>query len=533
MGVHGFQREGNFLVWATASIIWFGIGCAALEPHPFRRPLWLNSRLGGTADVGGGVSEPDAPEVQWFPQPLDHFNAKTNATWQQRYFVNSSFFDGTGPVFLCVGGEGPALKPAVVVTGEVHCGLMMTMAAERNALVFAVEHRYYGESNPTADLSTSNLQWLSSRQALEDLSLFIDGMNAKHNLSEQNPWVSWGGSYPGMLAAWVRYKYPHLVYAAISSSAPVRAVANYKGYNDVVGKSLHAKDVGGSKDCLESVRAAFAELGLLLATSYNWRDVETQFNVCAIDSKPLDDAQNRKKLAETASMAFIFQENDQSCNSPVCNVAKVCTVMTDSSAGTPLDRLAAVASTAMGGQCLDADYSADVRSLTDTTLKHGKARVWFYQTCTEFGFYQTCDPDSQCPFTSAPWVSTLGSYYDQCQVAFGPKVPAGNTGGETGVETGGKAIEAAINRTNVHYGADRPAGSRIMFINGEIDPWRAASITRSLPNQPAVIVKGASHHQWTHPPKPTDTDEVIDGRLAIKKQLNTWLDDREQAVFYI
>ena len=59
--------------------------------------------------------------------------------------------------------------------------------------VFAVEHRYYGESIPTPDLSTSSLQWLSSRQALEDLSLFIVAMNKEYNLTSLNPWVSWGG----------------------------------------------------------------------------------------------------------------------------------------------------------------------------------------------------------------------------------------------------------------------------------------------------------------------------------------------------
>eukprot|EP00959_Pyramimonas_sp_CCMP1952_P167813 3507153-Pyramimonas_sp.AAC.2 len=60
-------------------------------------------------------------------------------------------------------------------------------------VVFAVEHRYYGESIPTPDLSTSSLQWLSSRQALEDLSLFIVAMNKEYNLTSLNPWVSWGG----------------------------------------------------------------------------------------------------------------------------------------------------------------------------------------------------------------------------------------------------------------------------------------------------------------------------------------------------
>ena len=78
--------------------------------------------------------------TQWITQPLDHFEPGSDGTWQQRYLVtlirtlffffffpfifwramrmsyhmvciimqiNATFFDGTGPVFLCVGGEGP------------------------------------------------------------------------------------------------------------------------------------------------------------------------------------------------------------------------------------------------------------------------------------------------------------------------------------------------------------------------------------------------------------------------------------------
>jgi hypothetical protein len=45
-------------------------------------------------------------------------------------------------------------------------------------------------------------------------------------------------------------------------------------------------------------------------------------------------------------------------------------------------------------------------------------------------------------------------------------------------------------------------------VNGEVDPWRAASVASPRPGLPSLLVRGASHHQWTHPPQPTDSAEV-------------------------
>ncbi len=39
-----------------------------------------------------------------------------------------------------------------------------------------------------------------------------------------NPWIVVGGSYPGALSAWFRYKYPHLTIGSIASSAVVQAI---------------------------------------------------------------------------------------------------------------------------------------------------------------------------------------------------------------------------------------------------------------------------------------------------------------------
>lgn len=117
-------------------------------------------------DVKHRLAPSSPPTARWVEQPVDHFDPLDARTWTQRYFVNDAWFDdanrrdGSRPpvVFLCVGGEGPALGPEVVVTGGAHCALMVDMASKRGALVLALEHRFYGPSQPTGDLSVDSLR---------------------------------------------------------------------------------------------------------------------------------------------------------------------------------------------------------------------------------------------------------------------------------------------------------------------------------------------------------------------------------------
>lgn len=78
-------------------------------------------------------------------------------------------------------------------------------------------------------MSTKNLVYLSSEQALADLAEFIVNIQNTYQIPSTAKWVAFGGSYPGSLAAWLRMKYPHLVHAAVSSSGPLLAKIDFKG----------------------------------------------------------------------------------------------------------------------------------------------------------------------------------------------------------------------------------------------------------------------------------------------------------------
>ena len=47
---------------------------------------------------------------------------------------------------------------------------------------------------------------------------FIKASDAKY---KNSPVIAFGGSYGGMIAAWMRMKYPHIIAGSYASSAPI------------------------------------------------------------------------------------------------------------------------------------------------------------------------------------------------------------------------------------------------------------------------------------------------------------------------
>ncbi|VVD02762.1 unnamed protein product [Leptidea sinapis] len=236
----------------------------------------LGRSSGGILKAAAEPVRHNAP-AKWFNQKLDHFTPTDMRTWKQRYFVNDSFYDSKhGHIFLMVGGEGEA-NPLWIINGT-----WIDYAEQFRALCIMLEHRYYGASHPTSDLSVKNLQYLSSHQALADVANFIKAINEEYKLdSNRVKWIAFGGSYPGSLAAWLRVKFPHLVYASVSSSGPLQAKLNFNEYFQVVEQSLNAKT--SSDDCVNSVKMAHKELEALMEKSTSI--VEKNFRVCVPFSK--------------------------------------------------------------------------------------------------------------------------------------------------------------------------------------------------------------------------------------------------------
>ena len=102
-------------------------------------------------------------------------------------------------------------------------------------MLYALEHRFYGESQPFHDLSTENLKYLTAEQALSDIGNFIMEMASQG--VPINKLIVVGGSYPGALSAWFRQRYPQIAMASWSSSGVVYPVEDFWRFDEQVYRS--------------------------------------------------------------------------------------------------------------------------------------------------------------------------------------------------------------------------------------------------------------------------------------------------------
>nr|CAI5825945.1 unnamed protein product [Callosobruchus analis] len=417
--------------------------------------------------------------TEWFIQYLDHFNPPDNRTWKQRYYVNEQYVNLRRDVaFLMIGGESEATIYWMTK------GAWINYAIKFNAICFQLEHRYYGKSHPTTNLSTENLQYLSSQQALADIAYFIEEMNVKYKLSPNVKWIAFGGSYPGSLAAWVRQKYPHLVYGAMSASGPLLAKINFSEYLTVVYNDL--KDTGGDK-CVSAVKQAFYQVDMLTRHTDGQRNLDELFVLCDSIAGSTSSSEDIANLFGT--LTAYFEEAAQynkvnrirkAPNNITHDLDMLCDIMVSDKQGPEVKRLAAVNDLMMkrnNQTCLDYKYDKMISAMRniswDSEVSKTSDRQWCYQTCTEFGFYQTTDAEPQV-FGDK---NDLSFYLKQCSDIFGP---------EFNLAT----LERGVKRTNILYGALETPVTNVIFVQGSYDPWHVLGVTRSKKLSPALYIEG-------------------------------------------
>ena len=437
-------------------------------------------------------------DEQWYDQKLDHFDITGTPVWRQRYWANLDHYVAGGPALIMIGGEGEASP------GWLNYGVWSKIGRESNAAMFLLEHRFYGESKPTEDMSFENMKYLSSRQALEDLATFMTAMSMSHNIT--GPWISFGGSYPGSLSAWLRLKYPHLLAGAVSSSGPLFAKMDFFEYLGVVQSAL---DTTGP-ECNMAISEALHELEGMIGQGQESMDlISSMFMTCKpFDDSVVEDVLNFFELL-IDNLAGVVQYNGLL----EMDIEQVCSIMRDENLGSALERFAVVNSKSLasnGLECLDAEFATFLDQMSDISWTGGGIgwRQWIWQTCTEFGWYQTTNQ----PEPIYTGMLNLEYFKSWCQKAFSEH------------EWTSAGFEQEMIDTNTEYGGFSPAVTNVVFVHGSIDPWHAMGVLEDVNEAaPAIFIPGTSHCADMYSDAAGDPEELLAARVRIQELVYQWI----------
>ncbi|XP_050675734.1 putative serine protease K12H4.7 [Leptidea sinapis] len=432
-------------------------------------------------------------QERWLNVDLNHFDASNTDTFPMRYYYNDEFVQvNNSNIVIFVGGEW-AIHP-----GWVSAGLAYELGNRTSSAVIYTEHRYYGQTRPSSTTSLAELRFLNVDQALGDLAQFIEHVksDAFEDGKFRNASVGLVGcSYAGSMATWMRLAYPHLVDVAFSDSGPLYAQEDFPEYLEVITESLVRQ---GSQACVDTISLSISTMVELLKSDAGAREVSSLFNTCTeIRPNVSLDISTFFWYGITETFAELVQYADPG------DITAACQTITNSAISTvPMERLAAwVTNRTWTQPCIEPRYEEVVRKHTNLSYDAPDAtmRLWTYQTCVEYGWYQTTSSTRQ------PFLSTvpLEYFHQMCKDFFS---------NDTNVEL----LRSGIKRTNLLFGGMR-LPDHVLSVAGGIDPWSpmGPNITHSTPLAPVYFIPDASHCMAVGSTAPRDVELLREAQQSI------------------
>lgn len=224
---------------------------------------------------------PPAYSTTTINMPISHFSALGNQnTFPLRVLYNLDCFMPGGPVLFYTGNEGD------IQSFWANTGIIFEWAQDVHAAVVFAEHRYYGQSTPfgSNSFSGTNLAYLSIEEALADYAQVIKTLPTILPQLANAPVVAIGGSYGGVLSAWLRLKYPWAVVGAISASAPILYLNN--GQLDTTFFEIATHDYTmNSPQCSANIRSGFTQF-MSLYQEQDYATIAQKLRLCQQPTSP-------------------------------------------------------------------------------------------------------------------------------------------------------------------------------------------------------------------------------------------------------
>ncbi|KAH8912274.1 peptidase S28 [Coniochaeta sp. PMI_546] len=464
---------------------------------------------------------PDLISNGTFDQLLDHSDPG-KGTFNQRYWWDATHYKGPGsPIFLFNVGESAADN----FVGYLEEGTISGKYAEVfDGAVIVIEHRYWGQSIPFDELTAETLQYLDLPQSVHDMTYFaqtvqldFDETNGDAN-APNSPWVLIGGSYPGALAAWTSIIDPGTFWAYHASSAVVEAIYDFYPYFDAVERAI-------PQNCSTDLKAVITYIDGVFASGnkQDIKDLQALFGLGQLDHP--DDFANRITIP-----LWSWQSSEE-------NVFDFCDwIETSSSSGsasashpggvgleTALLGYASWVNATSGKTCRKADCSSySTNTLWNDPTDLEGDRQWSWMLChNPFSWWQVGPPQNDKQHI----VSSLlrpEHFQRQCELMFP----------ETNGFKAGSVEGWTAEHLNMYTGGWDADFERVMFLQGEFDPWIEATVSsthrpggplKSSDKTPIYVIKNGNHVPDLILDDIPEENSVLEQELAtMKKWLSEW-----------